>query len=259
MRGVLVTGTDTGAGKTVVAACIAAALHGRELRVAAVKPVVTGLDEPEPGRPADHELLALAAGVEPSAVTPRTFGPPVSPHLAAELAGAPLEPAALLAHVREAAAGTDVVVAEGAGGLLVPLALGAAREGTRDDQGAGSAGSAGSGAYLIRDYARDLGLPLLIAARPGLGTINHALLTIEAARAGGLDVLGVVLTPWPRDPTVMQRANRDTIARIGGVDVDVLPRVALTPRALAGAGCALRVTERLAAAALAPEIGRAHV
>src|SRR3954451_8935593 len=99
-----------------------AALRADGGRVAAFKPVVTGLDEPEPGRPADHELLAAAAGRAPHEVTPHTFGPPVAPHLAAELAGRVLEPAAIVAAAR--ALRGEVVVAEGVGGLLVPITLG---------------------------------------------------------------------------------------------------------------------------------------
>src|SRR4051812_48249740 len=94
VRGLFVTGTDTGVGKTVVAAAICAALRERGTAVAAWKPVVTGTGDP--GR-ADHERLAAAAGADPEAVTPHTFAPPLSPHLAAELAGAPLEPAELVA------------------------------------------------------------------------------------------------------------------------------------------------------------------
>lgn len=238
IRGALVTGTDTGVGKSVVAACIAAALHARGLRVAAVKPVVTGLDDPEPGSRPDHELLAMAAGVEPASVTARTFGPALSPHLAAELAGTPLDPAELLAAARESAAGADILIAEGVGGLMVPLTLGGASRSHDID------------AYLIRDYARDLALPLVIAARPGLGTINHTLLTIEVARAAGLEVLAVVLTPWPEAPSAMELSNRATIARIAEVEVDVLPHVALTGDALASAGAELRVTPTLEQCAL---------
>src|SRR5688500_19992133 len=92
MRGLFVTGTDTGAGKTVVAGAVVAALRARGERVAAFKPVVTGLDEPaDPAWPRDHELLAAAAGASAEAVAPHAFGPPVSPHLAAELAGVELD------------------------------------------------------------------------------------------------------------------------------------------------------------------------
>jgi dethiobiotin synthetase len=199
----------------VVAAALAAALRAGGTDVAAFKPVVTGLDEPEPGRPADHELLAAAAGRDPAEVTPHRFGPPVSPHLAAELAGTPLEPAELVAAAR--ALRGDVVIAEGVGGLLVPLTLG----------------------YTIRDLAIDLGWPVVIAARPGLGTINHSLLTIEAARAGGLDVRAVVVTPWPDPPSVMQRANVEAIARLGGVEVATLGAVGVEVDQLARAGATL--------------------
>jgi len=166
--------------------------------VAAWKPVVTGIDEPGP---TDHERLAAAAGGDPGAVTPHTFGPPLSPHLAAELAGTPLEPAELVASARAAGERAERLVVEGVGGLLVPLTPG----------------------YLVRDLARELGLPLVVAARPGLGTINHTLLTLEAARAVALDVDRVVLTPWPDEPSEMERSNRDTIARLGNVRVKTLP------------------------------------
>src|SRR5919199_6143639 len=100
LRGCFVTGTDTGAGKTVVATAIVAALRAAGVRAAAFKPVVTGVDEPEPGRPADHELLAAVAAADPSRVAVRTFGPAVSPHLAAELAATALDPPDLLARAR---------------------------------------------------------------------------------------------------------------------------------------------------------------
>src|SRR4051812_1139742 len=98
-----------------------ATLHAGGVRVAAFKPVVTRLDEPEPGRPADHELLGAAPGLAREAVAPQTFGRAVSPHLAAELAGTAIDPAATIAAARAAGAGADAIVVEGVGGLLVPL------------------------------------------------------------------------------------------------------------------------------------------
>ncbi len=215
-RGCFVTGTDTGAGKTVVAAAIAAALHARGERVAVWKPVVTGLDEPAGAWPHDHELLARAVGADPRDVTTATFGPAVSPHLAAELAATALHLHELVGAARAAAAAADVLVAEGVGGLLVPF-----------------------GDFLLRDLAVALGLPLVIAARPGLGTINHALLTIESARAAGLVVRAVVLTPWPGEPSVMQRSNRATIARLGAVEVATLAATSPAVADLAAAGATL--------------------
>ena len=184
----------------------------------AFKPVVTGLDEPGGDWPHDHELLAAASGGEPQAVAPYRFGPAVSPHWAAQLAGAAVEPARLLQTAR-AAEGT--LVCEGVGGLMVPLTTG----------------------YLVRDLAVDLGLPLLIAARTGLGTINHSLLTVEAARAAGLRVLGIVMTPWPASPEPIESSNRATLERLAGVAVSGLPPA--TPTTLAEAGAALPLDDWL--------------
>lgn len=220
MRGCLVTATDTGVGKTVVACAVLAALAARGERVAALKPAVTGLDEPAAGVPDDHELLAACAGMRPDEVAPHRFGPAVSPHLAAQLAGRPIDVPGLIARARGAAAQADALVVEGVGGLLVPLGPG----------------------WDLRAFARELGLPVIVAARPGLGTINHTLLTLEAARAAGLDVRAVVLTPWPDEPGTIERSNRETLGRLGGgVVVVCLPRIRspLTPAGFAAAGAGL--------------------
>jgi dethiobiotin synthetase len=200
VRGVFVTGTGTEVGKTVVAAVIARTLAAEGARVAVFKPAMSGLDE---GGESDASLLRRAAGSSQSddEIAPYRYGPPVSPHLGAELAGERIEPVRLQAAAQRAAGGADFLVVEGVGGLLVPLTLG----------------------YLMRDFARELGLPLAIAAGPGLGTINHTLLTIEAARAVGLEPVLVVLTPWPRDPTAVARSNREAIERLGGVRTETLP------------------------------------
>ncbi len=220
MRGLFVTATDTGVGKTVLSAALLAAMAAAGEPVRAFKPVVTGLDDEQEiaargDWPADHELLAACAGMMPEEVSPLRFGPAVSPHLAAELAGESIEPQALLAAVADAAASAasaataiaggrqQTLIVEGVGGLLVPL---------REN-------------YSVCDFAVALGLPVLIAARPGLGTINHTLLTLRVARDAGLEVRAVVLTPWPREPTVLERSNRDTIARVGEVAVHMLPEV----------------------------------
>ncbi len=219
MQGVFVTGTGTEVGKTVVAAAIAHTLADDGKRVAVFKPAVTGLDEiPADGlqsgqighfeahRP-DHFVLREAARGSQSddEIAPYRYGPAMSPHLAADLAGEQIQPERLLAAARAAATGSDVLVCEGVGGLLVPLAAG----------------------YLVRDFAVDLGLPLAIAASPGLGTINHTLLTIEAARSAGLEIAMVVLTPWPEKPGRIEESNRETIAALGNVEVETLPRLDL--------------------------------
>jgi dethiobiotin synthetase len=215
MRGLFVTGTDTGVGKSIVAAAVCAALVARGERVAAFKPVVTGLAEPDGDFPPDHELLAGAAGggQSPAGVAPYSYEPPLSPHLAAELAGETIEPARLVTTARALAADSDVLVAEGVGGLLVPITPG----------------------YLVRDLARDLSLPVIVAARTGLGTINHTLLTVEAARAVGLDVAGIVMTPWPAEPERIEQSNRVTVERLASVPVTGLGPVELDTLAARGA------------------------
>jgi dethiobiotin synthetase len=217
LRGLFVTGTDTGVGKSVLAASACAALAARGERVAAFKPVVTGLDEDAGAWPHDHELLARAANARqaPEHVAPYRYGPPVSPHLAAELAGERIAPARLIDAATRAAARADLLVCEGVGGLLVPITTG----------------------YLVRDLAVDLALPMVVAARAGLGTINHTLLTVEAARAAGLRVAAVVFTPWSSDPSPIERSNRLTVERLARVSVHGLPPA--DPGSLAAAGGSL--------------------
>jgi len=122
------------------------------------------------------------------------------------MVGEEIEPDRLRQVARAAAENADAIVCEGVGGLLVPL----------------------SPTYLVRDLAADLGYPLVVVAGPGLGTINHTLLTIEAARAAGLEVTAVVLNPWPDEPSEIERSNRETIALLGEDKVLPLPHVDLT-------------------------------
>jgi dethiobiotin synthetase len=208
LPGLFVTATDTEVGKTVVASAIAATLAARGERVAVFKPAVTGLDEVT-GAPPDHELLRASAHSSQALdeISPYRFGPPLSPQLAAELAGTPIEPSRLRACVARTAASADVLVVEGVGGLLVPFA--------RD--------------YLVRDFARDLALPLIVVARPSLGTINHTLLTLESARAAGLEVAAVVFTNWPDEPSEAELSNRQTVAALAGVEVATLGPVYTVP------------------------------
>jgi dethiobiotin synthetase len=203
-RGIFVTGTGTEVGKTVVAAVLARSLAAQGRRVQVFKPCVTGLAEAEPS---DHELLRRAAGSTQSdaEIAPYRYDPPASPHLAAAMAGERIDPERLLAAAAAAAAGAEELVCEGVGGLLVPL----------------------DGDYLVRDLAVALAYPVVIAAAPGLGTINHTLLTVEAARAAGLTVAAVVLTPWPAQPSEVEASNRETIAALGAVTVRTLPRLDL--------------------------------
>jgi dethiobiotin synthetase len=219
VRGCFVTGTDTDAGKTVAAAAITAGLRAAGAPVRALKPILTGLDDPrDDGWPHDHLVLAAASGVDPATIALRTFGPPVSPHLAAELAGVTIDVERVIEEILATPEDGELLVVEGIGGVLVPLAPG----------------------WDVRRLAAALELPVVIAARPGLGTISHTLLTLEATRAAGLRVLGVVLTPWPDDPGTIERSNAETIAELGSVEVALLPFVdGADPGSLALAGARL--------------------
>ena len=212
-----------------MAAAIVAALRARGSGVRALKPLITGLDDPpDPVWPPDHELLARASGQDPDDVKLRGYGPAVSPHLAAELrrrAGPHGEARAGCARRRGARRG-ELLVVEGVGGLLVPIAPG----------------------YDVRDLAGALGLPVVVVARPGLGTINHTLLTLEAARVRGAP------RGRSRAQPVARRARRDRAAPTGrrssgwGASACLgLPELeAPDPDALAAAGAGLPLEDWLA-------------
>jgi dethiobiotin synthetase len=214
-----VTGTDTGVGKTTVSCALLAAARARGLRVDAVKPAETGCLPDASGRlhPADGAALARAAG-DPS--RPRAllvYRRPLAPSVAAELDGTRVDLEVIEAGVRAArTAATDLLLVEGAGGLLVPL----------------------SDELDMADLARRLELPLLVVARDALGTINHTLLTLEAAAHRGLQVAGVVLSA-AQPGTAREDAERNAreIARRGGAPVlGILPHQSdLAPAALAAA------------------------
>jgi dethiobiotin synthetase len=224
--GVFVTGTGTEIGKTVVAAVLARTLANDGQSVAVFKPALTGMDEfPEYDEAAavaaatgdgeasianlpDHAILRVAARSSQTddEIAPYRFDPPMSPHLAAGLAGIEIDPERTMAAARAAADGVDAIVCEGAGGLLVPL----------------------SPSWTMRSCAVELGYPLVVVSPPGLGSINHTLLTVESARSVGLKVAAIVLNPWPEEPTPIEADNRETIAALSGVEVLTLPRLDLT-------------------------------
>ncbi|MDX6503618.1 MAG: dethiobiotin synthetase [Gaiellaceae bacterium] len=161
MRGFFVTATGTGVGKTVVTGALARALRAQERKVAVFKPVQSGALADDPS--GDAALLG--------ADNVYAFEAALAPLVAARRAGVTIELEQILRRADRLVSVNEVVLVEGAGGLLVPLA---------DN-------------LLVADLARALGLPLVIVARAGLGTVNHTLLTIEAARARDLPVAAVVL------------------------------------------------------------------
>lgn len=198
-RGIFITGTDTGVGKTIVAATLARLLRVRGLRVGVMKPVTSGC-RVEDGRllSDDAQLLCQASGVAYSDdVAPYCLREPLAPAEAAKLDGVRID----FSRIREAydrlATTCDFMIVEGAGGLMVPLA----------------------GGMLVADLARQLGLPLLVVARPNLGTINHTVLTCFAARQMELPVAGVIINNFPSSPGLAERSAPHQIGSLCGAPV----------------------------------------
>ncbi|MBI4509646.1 MAG: dethiobiotin synthase [Deltaproteobacteria bacterium] len=203
MPSLFVTGTDTGVGKTTISASLLASWRAREKRVAALKPVETGCYRNECGElfPADGFLLREACGLSElplDAIVPYRFIAPVAPSVAARMVNSRVElPRILEAAENLAQRCPDMLLIEGAGGLLVPY----------------------SEDLLGVDIARALDASLLIVARASLGTINHTLLTIREARRQGLKIAGVVLNQVHPETGPDHSTNAQEIERIGEVPV----------------------------------------
>jgi dethiobiotin synthase len=191
MRVLAVAGTDTGVGKTVVTAALAARARGRGEAVAVVKPAQTGVAA---GAPGDLDEVRRLSGVDDLHELAR-FPEPLAPATAAARAGDPGLGADAIAHAIRALADRDLVLVEGAGGLLVRF---------------------GADGATLADVAARLDAPVVVVVRAGLGTLNHAALTVEALAARGLDCPGLVVGAWPADPDLAACCNlRDLPAYTG--------------------------------------------
>ncbi len=220
--GLFITGTDTEVGKTFVTAALAAAFRRRGMDVGVMKPVATGcLKENGLLVSEDARVLTASSGVaDPhELVSPYRFEPPVAPLVALTLTptlsrdGGGNRVRAIkeisLDRIKQSfdmlARKHEIVLVEGIGGLLVPL----------DKKS------------TVADLARRLDLPILIVARAGLGTINHTLLTLKAARSEGLNVIGVVLNGRSATPSLSERTNPDVIRRLGDIPIlGIVPQMA---------------------------------
>ncbi|OYD06909.1 dethiobiotin synthase [Paludifilum halophilum] len=196
-RGLFVTATDTEVGKTVVTAGLAALFQSCGQRVQVVKPVQSGHSAEDPEGDA-MRLKQWARLAEPvNRIVFRAFQQPVSPWMAARMEGETFDAKKLAEEIGEIPE-DRIVLVEGAGGLMTPLGEG----------------------FTIADFARLIGFPLLIVARPNLGTVNHTVLTAMAARRYGLELAGVVLNgyrPDEEDPSLQH--NPELIRSFGGVDI----------------------------------------
>lgn len=204
MRGLFVTATDTGVGKTEVACALVAGARAGGLDAVGMKPAQSGV---VPGEPSDAARLRAASdGVEAEeALCPYSFAAPLAPAVAARAAGVEISVERVLAAARALAARHAAVVVEGAGGLLAPF----------------------TESHTNAELAAALGLPVLVVARAGLGTVNHTALTVEALRRRGLAVAGVVLNRAAPEDDPSVPYNAAEIARLTGIaPLAVLPFVA---------------------------------
>lgn len=205
-KGIFITGTDTGVGKTVVTGAIAFTLRNKGLNVGVMKPVETGCKRK--GKklfPPDALFLRRSAGVRDSLdlINPYRFEKPLAPAVAAGLEGRIIDKAQILKAYKTLSDRHEITLIEGAGGLLVPV--------YKD--------------YFISDIIRDMGIPILIVARPGLGTINHTLLTIRCAQECGIKIIGIVMNhTTDKRPDLSEKTNSMVIKRLSDVPVmGVLP------------------------------------
>ncbi len=195
-KGIFVTGTDTGVGKTVIASGLAACLKEQGRNVGIMKPVETGC-RLEMGRlvPQDALFLKEASGCDDdlSRIVPYVFSAPLAPALAAEKEGRRISMGRIRDAFQALARRYDLVIVEGAGGLLTPL----------------------TARYFMADLPLKLGLTLLVVARASLGTINHTLLTLRYARNRGLPVLGIVMNHTAVEVGMAEALNAGALARWG--------------------------------------------
>ncbi|MDF7806544.1 dethiobiotin synthase [Pontiellaceae bacterium B12219] len=221
MNGLFITGTDTDIGKTALSALLLAELRRRGTNAAPMKPAQTGCAlKPEDTNDPEFQVsgfkppvssrsvpdldysLSMASmtvsGEDYANMAPYTFEPACSPHLAAKMAGIEIELAEIVIAARTLASEYEFVIAEGAGGIMVPL----------------------NSRETMLDLMQALKLPVLLAARPGLGTINHTLLSIRALRSDGLNIAGVVLiASQPGEPGFIEEDNANAITQFGNVPI----------------------------------------
>lgn len=190
-RGVFITGTDTGVGKTAIAAGVAMRLKGEGIDVGVMKPIETG------GR-IDGKFLREAAGVadDISLVTPYLFRHPLAPMASAEIEGITIDLSRIEKAFKCLSTLHQFMVVEGIGGLMVPI-----RDG-----------------IFLSDLIVRLGMPALIVARGSMGTINHTLLTVEYARSKGIKIGGLIINMSKKEIGLQEDSSIKLLKRLSGID-----------------------------------------
>ena len=195
-KAVFITGTDTGVGKTAVTAALAALLSEKGLVTGVIKPFQTGTDL-EGLSDAEFIYSFLGRDCVLSEVSPCRLKIPLSPYRAAAIEGIDIPLEDIIEHTRDYISRNDVTLVEGAGGLCVPV----------------------TGSYMMADLAVDLDAPMVIVARPGLGTLNHTALSLEYARQRGAQVLGVVINGFPEPADVASATNPAVLREVFSVNI----------------------------------------
>ena len=200
-KGIFITGTDTGVGKTFIAVGLIKAIKKRGLNICPMKPVESGCSVRKGELiPEDAMKLISASGVTEmlDSINPYRLKHPLAPSVAAEIEGIKIDKKKIITAYKYLSKKYDITIVEGAGGIMVPVYR----------------------KYLLLDLMTDLRLPVLVVARPGLGTINHTLLTIDAARNRGLKVSGVIINcVLGAKNGLSEQTNPDVIEKLGSVPV----------------------------------------
>ena len=199
--GLFITGTDTGVGKTLVAGAIARILTDNGLKVGVFKPIATGCNRTWEGLVSyDTEFLATCANSELSlsTITPVGYLTPAAPIVSAACEEQPINFNKIAAAYKDICENSDIVIVEGIGGVRVPLTV----------------------EFDLLDLAVEFALPVVIVARPNLGTINHTLMTIDCVRAAELKIAGIVINGYDATKsTVAEETAEQVIAQCGGVKI----------------------------------------
>ena len=197
-RGIFITGTDTGVGKTVVAAGLAGALKRQGVDVGVMKPVATG------GREDTLFLMKAASFSDPiETVNPIFLEPPLAPSIAAEMSKVKIDLDKIWKAYAKLSSQHEFMIVEGIGGLLVPI----------------------KGNFLVVDLIKRLDLPIVVVSRPGLGTINHTLLTIRCAKSYRIEIKGIVINDLKKEKSgLAEKTNPKIIEELSGIPIlGILP------------------------------------
>ncbi len=199
-RGIFITGTDTGVGKTIVTAVLARRMRSSGLNVGVMKPVTSGCAIADGMLVSeDAELLKWAAGTTAAYadIAPYLLREPLAPSVSASIDGTCIRLDTISSAYRRLTATHDFVLVEGAGGLMVPL----------------------TDSHLVSDLIRHLDLPAIIVARPNLGTVNHTLMTCFCAKQLGIEVKGIIINNYPGNPGPAEEYAAEMMEKSSGVPV----------------------------------------